>query len=228
VLNYNRLKKDQILFLYNNRCKAHNMRYTEHPACYDREKPDCSLINERVGFLDLECSNLDANWGIILSYCIKVKDSDKIYQGVINKSDVAKFHADQTDKRILTQLIKDLQNFDRIVAHFGRRFDIPYMRTRALMMGLDFPAFGSIKNDDTWVFAKKKLKLNSNRLDTIEMALFGEAKKTRLMSKYWIGAARGDTDALKYIVDHNIQDVLTLERIWYKLRDFSSCTNCSI
>lgn len=174
------------------------------------------------------CSNLDANWGIILSYAIKVKDSDKIYQGVINKSDVTKFHADQTDKRILTQLIKDLQNFDRIVAHFGRRFDIPYMRTRALMMGLDFPAFGSIKNDDTWVFAKKKLKLNSNRLDTIEMALFGEAKKTRLMSKYWIGAARGDTDALKYIVDHNVQDVLTLERIWYKLRDYASVTNCSI
>lgn len=228
MLNLNRLSKKEILWLYNNRCSAHNMRYIEHPSCYEKEKPKCSMVDERVGFLDLECSNLDANWGIVLSWCIKEKGSNKIYSDIITKKDVEKFPTDQTDKRIVTHLIQEIQNFDRIVAHFGRRFDIPYMRTRALIMGLDFPAFGSIKNDDTWVFAKKKLKLNSNRLDTIEMALFGEAKKTKLMSKYWIGAARGDADCLKYIMEHNIQDVLTLERIWFKLKDFSSNTSCSI
>ena len=228
MLNLNRMKKDEILWLFNNRCKAHNMRFTEHPGCFEREKPVCSVIHERVGFLDLECSNLDANWGVMLSWCIKVDGSDKILSGMITKNDVNKFHADQSDRRIVEELIQNIQKFDRIVAHYGRKFDIPYMRTRALIMNIPFPEFGSIRNDDTWCMARSKLRLNSNRLDTVELALFGEAKKTRLVSKYWIGAARGDKECLKYIMEHNIQDVLTLERVWYKLKSFTSKTNCSI
>ena len=80
MLNLNRLKKDEILWLYNNRCKAHSMRFIEHPGCFSKEKPKCSMIEERVGFLDIEASNLDANWGIVLSFCIKQKDSDKIFE----------------------------------------------------------------------------------------------------------------------------------------------------
>jgi uncharacterized protein YprB with RNaseH-like and TPR domain len=228
VLNLNRLKKDEILFLYNNRCKAHRMRYLEHPACYERDKLEYGFIKERIGFLDIEASNLNANWGIILSYCIKVKDSDKIYQGVISKADVTSYRADQTDRRIVEELIKDLESFDRLVTHYGRKFDIPYIRTRALSMNINFPGFGSIKNDDTWCMARKKLRLHSNRLDVIEEALFGSSQKTKLVSKYWIGASRGDTKDLKYILEHNIFDVLALEKIWYKLQEYVSKTNCSI
>jgi len=219
-----RMKKKEIVWLFTHRCK-HGHNYAEHYACFLRETPN---IKERIGFLDIETSNLDANWGIMLSYCIKDKDSNRIYSSVITKRDIGKYNADQTDKRIITKLIKDLKRFDRIVTHYGRRFDIPYIRTRALIMRISFPFFGSIQNDDTWVIARRKLKLNSNRLATIEKALIGKGTKTHLEPKYWIAGARGDKKALEYILDHNIKDVLALEKIWYKLRDFVSKTNCSI
>lgn len=224
-LPIHRLKKKEIIWLATHNCKAHAHSYLSHYNCFLRENPN---LEEKVGFLDIETSNLDANWGIMLSYCIKDKDSNRIYSSVITKRDIGKYNADQTDKRILTKLIKDLKRFDRIVTHYGRRFDIPYIRTRALIMKVPFPFFGSIQNDDTWVIARKKLKLNSNRLATIEKALLGKGTKTHLQPKYWIAGARGDKKALEYILDHNIKDVLALEKIWYKLRDFVSKTNCSI
>lgn len=219
-----RLKKKEMVWLFTHRCR-HGHRYIEHYNCYLQENPQ---VEEKIGFLDIETSNLDANWGIILSYCIKDKDSDKIYSEVINEKDIKKYPQDQTDNRIVRKLIKDLGQFDRVVTHYGRRFDIPYIRTRALIMEIPFPFFGSIQNDDTWVIARRKLKLNSNRLDTIERALFNETQKTRLEPKYWIAGSRGDKRALNYILEHNKRDVLALEKIWFKLKDFVSKTNCSI
>ena len=219
-----RLKKKEMIWLFNHRCR-HGHRYIEHYACYLAENPQ---VEEKIGFLDIETSNLDANWGIILSYCIKDRDSNKIYFEVINEKDIKKYPHDQTDKRIVAKIIKDLKQYDRIVTHYGRRFDIPYIRTRALIMEIPFPFFGSIQNDDTWVIARRKLKLNSNRLATIEKALLGEGTKTHLEPKYWIAGARGNKRALEYILDHNKRDVIALEKIWLKLKDFVSKTNCSI
>jgi len=219
-----RLKKKEIIWLFTHRCK-HGHRYLDHYPCYIAEHPE---INEKIGFLDIECSNLDANWGIILSYCIKPRGGAGILKGLITKEDIKKYPHDQTDKRIVKDLIADMLKFDRLVAHYGRRFDLPYIRTRALIMGLDFPHFGSIQNDDTWVIARKKLKLNNNRLETIDRALNGESIKTHLTPKYWIAGARGDKKALAYILDHNEKDVVALEDIWLKLNKFVSKTNCSI
>ena len=79
-----RLKKKEILWLYEHHCK-HGHRYLEHYNCYLQEHPE---VIEKVGFLDIECSNLDANWGVMLSYCIKVKGGEGILKGVIDKKDI--------------------------------------------------------------------------------------------------------------------------------------------
>jgi len=185
-------------------------------------------MKERIGFFDIETHGFDANGGIMLSYFFKIKDKDEFLYDVINIDDIKKYPQDQSDKRIIRSLIKDLKLFDRIVTHYGRKFDNPYTRTRALMLGIDFPCFGSIQNDDTWVIARKKLKLNNNRQETLERALFGKVHKTHFSFKYWLAAVRGDKKALAYILDHNKRDVIALEKIWYKLKDFVSKTNCSI
>jgi len=187
-----------------------------------------SLLNsissggERVGFLDIETSNLDANWGMILTYCIKDSKTGKILSGQITKADIHKFQDDKTDT------VQELKLFDRIVTHYGRRFDIPFIRTRALICGIPFPAFGSISNDDTWVIARRKLKLNSNRQGTVHTTLFGKSHKTHLNMKYWTAAARGNKKALNYVLKHNKIDVIELEESWNVLKNFVSKTNCSI
>jgi len=223
-LPIHRLKKKDLIWLATHKCK-HGKPYITHYACFVQEHPE---IIERIGFLDIEVSNLNANFGIMLSYCIKQSWNDKILYGVINKGDVKKYDDDKTDYRIIRKLIDDLLSLDRVCTHYGRRFDLPYIRTRALMMNIDFPQFGSIVNDDTWLMARGKLKLNSNRLDTVERALFGESGKTHIDFKYWIAASRGDKKALNYVLDHNKKDVLSLEKVYYRLRDFVGKRNCSI
>lgn len=218
-----RLPKPELLKLASRRCK-HKHTFLEHPSCYFKELNK----EEKVGFLDIEASNLDANFGIMLTYCIKDGNSNKIYSGVISKEDINKYEADKTDTRVLKQCIEDMLKFDRLVAHYGKRFDFPFIRTRALICGVDFPDFGSIFIDDTWIWAKYKLKLNSNRLDTIATTLFGESDKTHLQYKYWVGGIRGDKKSLDYILKHNKIDVLELEKIYNKLKSFVKQNKSSI
>ena len=71
---------------------------------------------------------------------------------------------------------------------------------------------------DTWLIARYKMKLNSNRLDTIAKHLQLDVQKTSLDGPTWVRAMSGDKDAIKYIIDHCIHDVLVLEQVYLRLR----------
>ena len=60
-----RLKKQELVWLATHRCR-HRHLYIEHYNCYLKEHPD----REKIGFLDIESSNLDGDYGIMLSYWI--------------------------------------------------------------------------------------------------------------------------------------------------------------
>jgi uncharacterized protein YprB with RNaseH-like and TPR domain len=230
-MDWKKLKKDDFLWLATHRCKAHGVLYIEHPKCFEREHPEAaqpSAVPERIGFLDIETSNLDANFGIILTYCIKVREEDTILCDTITKDDIANNEFDKPDKRLVAHLIEDMSGFDRLVAHYGERFDLKYIRTRALYLGLPFFDYGELNIDDTWVMAKNKLKLNSNRLGTVAEALFGHTDKNAVSFKYWIGAMHADEESLAYILDHNKRDVLELEKVWEALKDMIKRTKHSI
>jgi len=215
------LSKDQLVWLGTNKCK-HGHTFLEHYACYMNEEMHS---DERVGFLDIECSGLKANFAIMLSYCIKVRGEKKIYSDFLTKKD-AETHL---DARIVKNCIKDLtENFDRVIGHYSKRFDIPFLRTRALILNLDFPQFGEMYHTDTWDIARKKLCLSSNRQGVIAEAITGEDIKTRIDQKHWIPALQGNREAMEYILDHNMRDVHQLEANYEKLRVFSKVTKSSI
>jgi len=222
-MNINTLTKEQLRKYLSGTCE-HYHKYTEHPNCFKKD----ILKEERVGFLDIEASNLDANFGIILSYCIKDANSKKIWYDVLDKSKDSKFDFGQTDKRVVENLVKDMRRFDRLVAHYGIKFDFPFIRTRAIVCDVDFPKYGEVYVDDTWRWAKNKLKLNSNRLDTMLTTICGSTNKTRVEGKYWIGAMRFDKKSLGYILDHNKRDVIDLEKGYNKLFEYVKQTKSSI
>jgi uncharacterized protein YprB with RNaseH-like and TPR domain len=103
-----------------------------------------------------------------------------------------------------------MQKFNRIVGHYSSRFDIPFIRTRALYWGLEFPQYGEILQTDTWRLAKDTLCLSSNRQGTIAETILGKSNKTRIDPKHWIKALQGDPAALEYIMKHNKIDVYDL------------------
>lgn len=180
---------------------------------------DEALATLRVGYLDIEATNLNANFGYMLSYVIKTKGKNEFKSSVISKKEITEF---QFDKKVLEDLLRDLECYDVIYTHYGadRRFDIPFIRTRAYFHNMEnlLPKNMEKFIFDTWLIAKNKLRLHNNRLDSIAEACgITNIKKTPLSSKKWTRAALGDEDALKYIYTHNKRDSQLLERIHKKL-----------
>jgi len=234
-MNWLELTKKDWQWLYTHRCKRHNRRYTEHPACFEYDYPGiehpATMGKERVGFLDIEASNLDANFGFMITWTILADDGAMFFDYLKDEDFKKGRNAQemfQVDKRIVKHLIDILFKFDRIVTHYGRKFDLPFIRTRALIDGIPFPGYGSLFNDDTYSMARRKLKLNSNRLDSIARTLFGHSDKTHLDGAIWTSAARGDRESIKYILDHNKIDVIELRKIWYALKEYVPYRRTSI
>jgi uncharacterized protein YprB with RNaseH-like and TPR domain len=212
------LRKDVIIRLANQHCKAHRHTYLDHYNCYLKE------IGERqeiIGHLDIECSNLDADFGIILSYCILDDTTNKILEGVITKKDINIATPGQEDKVLVTKLISDLGKFDKLVTFYGARFDLPYIRTRAMVDGIPFPLWNTLKHKDIYFTVKGKFKLSSNRLENACRVILGKTRKTRVDAKHWRAGVRGEAEGLAYILKHNRYDVIDLKKLYHAVIDFA-------
>jgi uncharacterized protein YprB with RNaseH-like and TPR domain len=215
-----RLKKNELVWLATHYCR-HGHNFLSHYNCYEAKE-------EKIGFLDIETTNLQADFGFILSYCIKDSTSDEILYRTITKAEIEKAKRGDEDKEVVRQLIKDMEKFDRVVTYYGKRFDIPFIRTRALSMGLEFPPYGAQKHTDLYFTAKHKLKLSSNRLENVCRTILNKTQKTRVEGRYWRAASRGDEASIEYILDHNKKDVLDLEKIYNRLVGFGRQVDTSI
>jgi uncharacterized protein YprB with RNaseH-like and TPR domain len=163
--------------------------------------------------LDIESSNLNASFGIILSYCIKELDGPIISR---------RLHTDEImtgiyDKVLVKDMVKDLTSFDRVVTWYGTGFDIPFMRSRCLFWNVDFPVDKTIKHTDLYYTSKFKLKLHSNRLQAVCDFLGIKSKGHPMHQRVWLKAMAGDEYALKYILTHNKEDVVSTEKVYNKL-----------
>lgn len=210
-----RLRKDEIVMLAKKHCKRHGHTYLEHYECYLKEVPQAEP--ERLGFFDIEASNLDADYGQCLCWCIKEGGSDKIHEARLSLADV---EAGIEDKRIIQECVDTFGKFDRIVTYYGTGFDLPFVRARALITGVPFPAYGSLKHRDLYYLIRNKFKLSSRRLENACRQLLGSTEKTRIDAKYWRQAVRGEKKSIDYIIDHCRKDVLDLERLYVKTEQF--------
>ena len=109
-----------------------------------------------------------------------------------------------------------------------RRFDIPFLRTRALYWGLDFPDYKSLVVTDCYDIVKAKLRLHRNRLESVCDAFDIPSKEHRLTPEVWVRAMAGDKKSLDYILKHNREDVISLEAVWKKLERFARNSKVSI
>jgi len=214
------LKKKEIVWLANHTCNKHHVDYLSHYNCYLREQQS----PEKVGYLDIECTNLNADFGFILCYCIKESGSDKIHEGCITKEDAQK----DLDKVLLRKLMKDLKYFDRTIGFYSSRFDIPFIKTRCFMQGVDFPPFGSRFHKDLYFAARRNIKASSRGLENLGRIMLGKSSKTRIENKHWIHASQGQKKSLDYVLDHCRKDVLDTEKIHRKFEPFMVMTDVSI
>ena len=220
------LTKAELINRFDFRCK-HGHNGIRHIKCY--EKKNHKPI-ERIGFADIETSNLKADFGMVYTWCIKEKGGP-LYRGSITYRDL---QSGLLDKNVVGSFVSCASGFDRLIFHYGEntRFDIPFLRTRAVRWGIEFQKHRDLFVSDTYPILKNKFKLRSNRLQAacqlFEIKSKGHPLDLHIWAKMQSGNKRMINEALKYIMSHNIEDVESLEALWEKISPYTQIGRSSI
>ena len=232
-----KLTKKELIWLSKNYCKHHHS-YLSHWTCYENEilknkdfKPGKEKlpIYLRNGFFDIESSSLKATFGIMLCYCIKDGDSDRIYERIVTKKELETC----LDREVIRQCVEDIQKFGRIIGFYSSRFDIPFLRTRAVYWGIPFPSYQSLCQTDIYYIVRNRFKLHRNSLEAACNFLLPEDvqashEKTHYGRDHWLWALQGKKESLDYILDHCERDAKMTEDLYYVVEGYAQRRDLSI
>jgi uncharacterized protein YprB with RNaseH-like and TPR domain len=212
------------------RCK-HRHTIDEHPSCFARgdvKWPDVKNVDRlyervtgkpwytfpeyKIGYFDIEADGLKANFATLLSWCIKDKGGE-VHSSVITKEEL---FDGTVDKRIVREFCEKMSEYKILVGYYSTRYDLPFMRSKALHHGLDFANYGDVYHWDLYYTVRNKLCLHRNSL-ALACDYLDINGKTPLKSSIWRKAKYGDEEALKLVLEHNIGDVEILEELHDKL-----------
>lgn len=215
--------KEELIWLSTHTCK-HGHKYINHYTCYAKERN--KMRQERIGFLDIESSDLNANFGVVLSYAIKELDGSVVGR-VLTPEEIK---GGEYDKTLMKECVRDMVKFDRLVGFYckNRRFDFPFIRSRCLKHRVWFPTYKDIIVTDVYDMAKTKLRLRSNRLQSVCEFLDIPSKGHKLDPDNWRRCLAGDQKALDYVWTHNVEDVVSTEKVWRRLVEFQAPSKSSI
>jgi len=130
---------------------------------------------------------------------------------------------EKCDKRIVEKLSLLMDEADEVVTHNGDRFDIPWLRTRALYHGVSFNTY--IKSLDTLKKVKASFNFQSNKLDYIASFLgLGHKKPSGI--GLWITLTFGNPNSKEYkealalMHEYCDHDVVLLEDVFVKIQPY--------
>jgi DNA polymerase elongation subunit (family B) len=123
----------------------------------------------------------------------------------------------EQDGRIVETLWHLLNQADVVIAHNGKTFDIPKIKSRFLLHGLPPTTF--YQQVDTLEVAKREFGFSSNKLEGLART-FGIEGKSDTDFTLWSACMSGDNDALKYMELYNRQDVKVLEEVYLIMRPY--------
>lgn len=133
----------------------------------------------------------------------------------------------QDDKQMIADFIKLANVADELIGHNGDRFDIKWLRTRAIKHRL--PMFPQYRTLDTLKKARSGFYFNSNKLDYIAKYLGVGAKTPHDGFDMWVSVMNGDEVALQKMVEYCDNDVVILEDVFHVLQNYiKPNTNVSV
>lgn len=171
------------------------------------------VIHPMVACFDIETTNLDPMFGILLCTVVKpwggTEYDTKLFRN---------YEQGTNDKEVLEATIEELEKYQILVAHNGVFFDRKFINGRALYHRIA-PLNPRGKIIDPWRLAKNHLNFRGNSLDRLSDFFGCREKKTVVDGEIWMraGYERGYTErgaaAMEYIVEHCIKDVDVLEEV---------------
>lgn len=124
--------------------------------------------------------------------------------------------AEEDDKHVVESLWKLIDQADIVIAHNAQGFDVKVMNTRFLLHDLPPPTHYQVI--DTLLHARKRFKLESNKLDYLGQILGLGKKHATGGFKLWVDCMNGSSVAMSKMVEYCNQDVKLLEAVYLKLR----------
>lgn len=182
----------------------------------------------KILLLDIENSPLISyTWGIWEQDVIDVKEEWYILScaykwlgekqtKVLSLPQFKNWKKDKKDDEGLVEVVwKLLDEADVVIAHNGNSFDIKKIYSRFLQHGMKPPT--PFKQIDTLLIARKYFKFDSNKLDRLGQYLEIGRKIKHEGFPLWLGCMSGDKKSWSKMIKYNKNDVILLEKIYYKL-----------
>ncbi len=188
-------------------------------------------------------------WGWRTGYNINIPATNILHHAKIicigykwegeRKLSCIQWDKNQCDKAMIREFVKVAKDADEIIYHNGDKFDLPWVRTRALLHGVDM--FPDYRTTDTVKIARSKFKFPDNKLKTIAEYL-GLPTKKRTTEDLWKDIVLHKSDsAMVKMKSYCKQDVKVLEAVYHELskhttskvhhgvlmgKDRGSCPHC--
>lgn len=171
---------------------------------------------------DLECTSLNADFGIILCGVIKpAHGAAKVFR--LDELSKTWSTRRSDDRPVIKAILAELEKYDIVAAHNGLRYDFPFLRTR--MARWKMQPLKQVKMIDPVQIARNKLKMSSNSLDRIT-AFLGCNSKSLVDGEQWLRASLdGSVKAMNFIVKHCVEDVKMLEEVVRAVKGYSTAFN---
>lgn len=138
--------------------------------------------------------------------------------------DVSKQKDYRNDKPILEKIWKLLDEADIVVTQNGVSFDVKKLNARFILNGMKPPT--SFRHYDTMLMAKKYFNFTSNKLEYMTDSLCTKYKKLKHTKfpgfSLWSECLDGNKEAWKEMKEYNVQDVLSLEELFFKLLPYDN------
>jgi len=169
-------------------------------------------INLDFVSFDLETSNLNADFSVIMSAAIKPFGQEAIVFRADNYPAWGKGRR-KDDSGIVRDIRDELGKHAIVITHYGSdgRFDLPFLYAKMVKYGI--PVLPTMFGIDSWKIARAKFKISSRRLANLGH-FFDIGEKSGVDPNLWMEAVYdGSTEALDKIVEHNIIDVEVLEKL---------------
>lgn len=143
----------------------------------------------------------------------------------------------EDDKALCQDLWKLLDEADIVIGQNVDSYDIKKSNARFIIHGMK--PTSPYKTVDTLKVAKKYFKFDSNKLGELGRYLGLGGKEETGGFATWLGCMNGDMEMWKKMIKYNRQDVVLLEKVYIRLRDYmtnhprasdnpitSHCPNC--
>lgn len=218
---------------------SHGHNWSDHPNCFVKDGkyllPKRLLEenrylqwyekeNAKIGFFDIEASDLSSDVGWMISWAMKERGNKQISYDQISQKDVL---SRNFDKRIVTSLLDEFTKYDCVVGYYSSGFDLPYIMGRSIEWGLEYPKPNTLFQIDVYFAFKHRIALHRKSLESLTKH-FKIAGKTKLDFGYWKLSALGFEKELKEMEKHNKADILILEKLFDEIEPYCRFSKRSV